>query len=689
MRTLLAILFSLAATATPAAASWTPIGPSGAFGIERIHTDPRDPSIVYAETRVSGLWRSVDGGANWESINEGFGDMSPFHPQPSTLAVDAAGTLYAPVGSLDGPATLWKSEDRGTTWSEALRFATTNDLDNRLIADPSVPGTLYWIINGIVYKVTGGGASWSCFPGTASACAEPLLPSTDVAVDPRDPDTVYLSDGYGVRRSDDGGATWTRFTIAPFASVFGAVVKRLAATSDPDILYAWRYDPFLQLRAAPCIARSDDGGRTWKGFLTGQTCSEPVIDPDEPLTVRMVVGEKEPRLWTSRDGGTTWSKGPLVPLVGRLTVAASGLFLAHESGLFRSLDNGHTWHPAVQGLHASVATLVVPSPEPGVVYGGVGTPAAPGGGASWLLEKSTDGGRTWTRLPLRAPTALAIDPSDPRHLYAAVLRYPRDGGRPRSRIVESRDGGRSWRDVSKNLPVLTPHAYLVQVDRLAIDREDPRILYAGTSGSGFLRSTDRGRTWQGFNQGLPFFRNCETRFCSVNTVNDLVLDAAARTLYIVFEYEVFRSDNRGATWTPAHAGLLPHSVFSLAADPARPGVLYAGAGTALSPASIPGAVWRSADGGRSWSLTAELPRIEYFDNLLPANVSDVAVTPAGLFAATGAGVLRSTDQGGSWTDVSEGLPTNWVALLAPDPGVPGRLYAGTYGFGLFKESFVP
>ncbi|HET9226565.1 MAG TPA: sialidase family protein, partial [Thermoanaerobaculia bacterium] len=446
-----------------------------------------------------------------------------------------------------GPATLWKSQDRGATWSEALRFPMEPDPDNRLVADPSVPGTLYWIVNGFVFKITGGGASWTCFPGSGTQCLEPFLATIEVAIDPRDPDTVYATDGQALRGPEGAG-----FPIAPFSSVPGAVVNRLAATAAPGVLYAWSYAPLSLLRV-PCLARSDDGGRTWKGFLTGQTCGEPLIDPDEPLTVRMIVGDKkEPRLWTSRDGGATWSKGPPAPRQGRLTsTSAAGLFLAFDFGLFRSLDGGHTWQAAIQGLHASVGVLAVPSPEPGVVYAGVAT------GPPWLLEKSTNGGRTWSRLPLRAPTAIAVDPSDPRHLLASVLRFPRDGGAPRSRIVESLDGGRSWKDVSKNVPRLTPHAFFVQVERLAFDRADPRIVYAGTSGSGFLRSTDRGRTWQGLNQGLPFVRTCDSRFCSSNAVNELAADAAPRTLYITFEREVYRSDNRGATWTRAGAGMPP------------------------------------------------------------------------------------------------------------------------------------
>jgi hypothetical protein len=71
-------------------------------------------------------------------------------------------------------------------------------------------------------------------------------------------------------------------------------------------------------------------------------------------------------------------------------------------------------------------------------------------------------------------------------------------------------------------------------------------------------------------------------------------------------------------------------------------------------------------------------------------VLDVTVSRSGVYASTFAdGVWRSTDGGRSWTEVSEGLPGTSVPLLAPDPLVPGRIYAGTAGRGASAARVVP
>lgn len=691
-RRLIAVLLLLAAPAGAALNVWTPIGPPGAFEITRVYVDPHDPATVYATTRYSGLWRSTDTGLSWTAL--GFLGVPE---SPSMLAIDAAGVLYITLQPAYQIVTLWKSEDRGDTWQQVLALPAYSGIGTRsLAADPVTPGTLYWIADGLVYKVAGGGASYSCFPGTGTQCAGELPAASAVAVAADDPDTVYVAaNGIQVRRTDDGGATWTELSlIEPFWAVSGGSVNRLAATADPRVVYAWNEEHLPN--PVPCLARSDDGGATWKSVLDGRRCGAPAIDPDDPLTVRIAVegaAGKPPRLWTSRNGGDTWSQGAALPDIGALTLAPTGLlFLAAASGLFRSPDGGSSWLPSSQGLHASMLALLVASPrEPGVLYAGVGTsPYTAGPGDSWFLQKSTDAGASWTRLPLRAPTALTVDPHDPRHLYAAFDRERATGGAPRSRIYESLDGGHSWKAISKTLVSLTPYSPYVIVQHLVVDRQDPRILYAGTSGSAFLKSTDRGRTWRGYNFGLPFTKRCESRFCPANQVSEIVQDPGnPRVLYVVFEGNVYRSSNRGGSWTAAGAGPPRDSVRALAIDPARPGVLYATAGSG-SPYSPPGTLWRSAGGGRTWSPT-ELPRVDDGSGeLLPVLVYDLAFTSAGLFGAvSGLGVIRSTDGGASWTVVSEGLPGPGVAVLEPDLATPGRLYAGTWAQGIFEARFEP
>jgi hypothetical protein len=158
---------------------------------------------------------------------------------------------------------------------------------------------------------------------------------------------------------------------------------------------------------------------------------------------------------------------------------------------------------------------------------------------------------------------------------------------------------------------------------------------------------------------------------------------------------VFKTLDGGQTWNPARTGLPGQDynvgVFALVIDPGATTTLYAGlnanyySGGYGYDAGGTGGVYRSLDGGASWSLA---------NNGLPGDVNvlslaiDPRTTPSTVYVGTdSAGVFVSVDGGNTWTDFNMGLPSNLaVPALAIDHATPSTIYAGTEWQGIFKET---
>ena len=135
---------------------------------------------------------------------------------------------------------------------------------------------------------------------------------------------------------------------------------------------------------------------------------------------------------------------------------------------------------------------------------------------------------------------------------------------------------------------------------------------------------------------------------------------------------IYRSDDGGATWSMT-AGPPPEYGYGLAVDPTDPGVVYAGGN---------GKLMKTADGGGTWTdITGTMPHAWFMD---------VVVDPTShltVYAASqGGGVFKSTDGGGTWNKISTGLPQQVVNMLLLDPWAHTTLYAGTASSGLYMTS---
>ena len=235
-------------------------------------------------------------------------------------------------------------------------------------------------------------------------------------------------------------------------------------------------------------------------------------------------------------------------------------------GVWKTTDNGVTWAPVFEreGTH-SVGAIAVDQRDPSVVWVGTGE-ATNRQSSSWGdgVYKSTDGGKSWRNVGLREShhiARIAIDPTNPEVVYVAVPGHLWGPSRERG-LYRTTDGGRTWE------LVLARDEDTGAVD-VAIDPSDPRTVYAamyqrrrqpygfvgGGPGSALYRSTDAGRTWRRLTSGLPAG--------TYGRIGISIYRKDPRVVYISLEQGVrytssvsygqrrggiYRSEDRGETW---------------------------------------------------------------------------------------------------------------------------------------------
>jgi photosystem II stability/assembly factor-like uncharacterized protein len=181
------------------------------------------------------------------------------------------------------------------------------------------------------------------------------------------------------------------------------------------------------------------------------------------------------------------------------------------------------------------------------------------------------------------------------------------------------------------------------VEALAVDPRPAGAVYAGANGDGVFTSRDGGTTWRRSSAKLP------VRFGHLPDVRALAI-AASRpsTLYAGSTTSgAFASDDGAATWRSV--GLSDLWISSIAISPSdHRRVIVSASGS--SGGKLPGGLYRSVDGGRAWRLLAAVGFVVAYDR-------EGSLYTVGL----GGTVLRSSDDGASWTELAD---------LAFGPGVP-------------------
>jgi photosystem II stability/assembly factor-like uncharacterized protein len=231
-----------------------------------------------------------------------------------------------------------------------------------------------------------------------------------------------------------------------------------------------------------------------------------------------------------------------------------------------------------------------------------------------------------------------------------------------------------------------PHVAGYEIIHCCAPLEQPGVLYAAAShkiwGTHIYRSEDGGRSWA----SLPATPQHPVGMhkTALKSIWYLAAAPGGRLYAGIDPAGLFYSDDRAAswhpvtalnehptrdTWEPARGGF---SLHSIRIDPANADRLW----VAISA----GGVYRSEDGGASWAPANAGVRAENLPTPFPASGHNVhrlvmhPLRPDRLYRQCYHGTWRSDDAGRSWTEITTGLPGNFGYAIAVDPRDPDRLY---------------
>ncbi|QUW04603.1 glycosyl hydrolase [Chloracidobacterium validum] len=619
------------------------------------------PNLYYFGATGGGVWKSTDGGVNWQPLGDGtfragsVGALAVAPSDPNVIYVGMGEHTWR--GNMSHGDGVYKSTDAGRTWRRVGLGATRHIA--RIRVHPSNPEVVYVAAMGHgfgpneergVYRSTDGGKTWQriLFVSAKAGCA-------DLAMDPTNPRILYAGmweaqrgpyfftsggPGSGLWKSVDGGDTWQDLTRKP--GLPKGTLGKICVTVSPvnsDRLWA-------SVEADEGgIFRSDDGGNTWTRTTGDRNLRQ--------------------RAWY-------FSRVQADPKDANVVYALNVQW-------HRSSDGGRTFTP-MPTTHADHHDLwIAPDDPQRMILGN-------DGGAS----VSTDGGRSWTEQD--QPTAqfyrVALDNQFPFFIYGA--QQDNTTVAIASRTMRGFGiGVRDWSEVGGGESGwIAPHP------------TNPDIVLAGSYG-GLLTHYDR--------------RTGQTRDVTVYPENPM--GAGAESMKYRFQWNfpilfsphpphalyaagnrLFRSDDEGASWRPISPDLTRNdpaklgpsggpitkdntsveyycTIFALAESPKAAGVLWAGTDDGL--------VHLSRDGGATWENVTPKGLPEWIQiNAIEASPHEPG---AAYLAATmykhddfAPYLYKTTDYGKTWTNIVNGIaPDAFTRVIREDPRRRGLLYAGT------------
>lgn len=525
-------------------------------GAADLSMDPSNPRILYAGMwdherkpwqirsggEGSGLFRSVDGGENWQKLYQGLPEkmgkvgvcVSPANPQVVYANIEAEkGGVFR---SLDGGDNWTQVNDQRLTIGRAWYYT-------EIVADPRDEHTVY-VLNAPLLRSTDGGRSFANIPN-------PHSDQHDLWINPTDPANMILANDGGACISFNGGKSWStqgnqptgqfyrviadqRF---PFYHVYGGQQDNTAIAiatrspregisekdwyevaggesafiafdpSDPQLVYGGSYQGNISVFDHKTGESKDVMAYPTVGLATLPrdmkyrfNWNAPIVaSPQDPR----VIFHAAQKILRTRDGGINWSE--ISPDLTRNDKSKQGLGGVPFTNEGAGGENYNT-----------VSYLACSPHDSWVIWAG---------SDDGLVHLTRDEGQSWQNvtppeLEECLINSIEVSPHNPATAYVVATRYRFNDFTPL--IFRTDDFGATWVKITKGI---------APEDFARVVREDPLregLLYAGTE-TGMYISYSNGRFWHRFQLNLPV--------CPINDLtiqgNDLIAATSGRGFWMI------------------------------------------------------------------------------------------------------------------------------------------------------------
>ncbi|MFN0242019.1 MAG: hypothetical protein ACKVWV_03935 [Planctomycetota bacterium] len=507
--------------------------------------DPKQPSTVYAAMYMrrrtaysfasggpnGGMYRSDDSGATWKKLAGGLPSQTGrigiglFAKDPRTLYAvvesDLGGRLGEPFEDESRAGGLFRSDDRGETWTRVHAYTPRAFYFSRVRVDP-VNAERVYVLGWQVWISDDGGKTLR-----AGGSRKPHVDFHALEIDPADPDHIVSGSDGGIYVSHDGAQTWdflSHLAVGQFYNVAADLSEPYRIAGGLQDNGSWMGPSATMFEVSNFDGTPSAGGilnQHWTSVY-GSDGFHVAFDPGDRnvvyaesqggglVRIHLDTGVLRTIAPSPKEGerrfrfnwNTPFFVSPHVKPGEPTTLYMGG------NSVFRLLDGGDRWEKISGDLTRAIVdrvdTVGSNAETHGTLVSLAESPRVKGvlwaGSDDGRVHVTVDGGGTWSDVTPPQTNGLYVARVEPSRHDAQVCYVAIDGHRSdvmTPNVVATRDGGKTWASITGDLPQDAPVLVVRE------DLRNPAVLYAGTETSAFV-SIDAGARWVKLNgQSLP------------------------------------------------------------------------------------------------------------------------------------------------------------------------------------------